>query len=48
MKAKQRVMNGFTIDSFTVSFPGTPQWARGQFTKTFMPAGFEKWRCTKF
>ena len=26
----------------------TPQWARGQFTKIFMPAGFEKWRYTTF
>ena len=25
----------------------TPLWARGQFTKTFMPAWFEKWRYIK-
>ena len=26
----------------------TPQWARGRFTKTIMPAQFEKWRYIKF
>ena len=26
----------------------TPQWARGQFTRTFIPDWFEKWRDMKF